>query len=68
MATRLRQRGDDQFAADRWQASQAARPRITDAQQAQDLADRMIAAIKADDKDTARTLALELKPLIGFLP
>lgn len=56
-----------QLEAQRFQTQYAARPAVTDAQRAQDLADRMIAAIKADDKTTARRLALELKPLLGEL-
>ncbi len=57
-----------QLEAQRFNASYAARPVITNAQKAQDLAQRMIAAIKADRKDEARALAIDLKPLIGFLP
>ena len=57
-----------QLEAQRFNASYAARPAVTNAQKAQNLADKMMAAIKADDKVTARALAIELKPLLGFLP
>lgn len=32
------------------------------------LHDAFVAAIKSDNKEEARRLAIELKPLIGFLP
>lgn len=51
----------------RHNASLAARPAVTDAQKAQDLAKSMLAAIDAGDRDEARRLGLALRPLLGFL-
>jgi hypothetical protein len=57
-----------QLEAQRFNASYAARPLVTPAQQAQDLAQRMIAAIKTGNLDDARAHALALRPLLGFMP
>lgn len=46
----------------------AARPTLTDEARAQSLAQAMLAAIKDGRNDQARALAIELKPLMGFLP
>lgn len=56
------------LAAERHSADYAARPVVTSEQKAQDIAQRFMAAIKADRRDEARALALELKPLLGLLP
>lgn len=58
----------NQLAAQRFQASYAGRPPVTNEQKAADLAQRMIDAIKAGALDEARGLALALKPMLGLLP
>lgn len=68
MATLLRTTGDNAMEAQRFNASYASRPSVTPEQMARDLAWRMTDAIKANDLDTARKIAIELKPLLGFLP
>jgi hypothetical protein len=68
MAILLRSHGDAQLEAQRFQASQAARPAVTQAQRAQDVFSQMRAAMDVGEMDTARALALELRPLLGFMP
>lgn len=57
-----------QLEAQRFNASYAARPAVTQEQKAQDLAQRMRDAIRANDLDAARAYAIELRPLLSFLP
>lgn len=57
-----------QLEAQRWQAQQASRPAVTPEAQAQDIARRMIDANNDGDLETARRLALELRPLLLWLP
>lgn len=58
----------DGLDAQRHNAAYAARPLVTNAQRAQDLAKAMLAALDAGDKETAKAHALALRPLLGFLP
>jgi hypothetical protein len=58
----------EQLDTDRRNAQDAARPLVSPADEARELAWRMMDAIKSDDKAEARRLALALKPLVGFLP
>lgn len=64
----LRKAGDAQLAAQRHTASYAARPVLTQAEQAQATYHAMKAAIVAGDMDTARVHAIALRPLLGFMP
>lgn len=57
-----------QLAAQRHNASHAARPMLTSEQKAQATYHAMRAAIDAGDVTTARALAIELRPLLGFMP
>jgi hypothetical protein len=55
------------LAADRHAAQMAARPQVSDKDQATQLFHCMKAAIADGRMERARELALELKPLLGFL-
>ena len=57
-----------QMESQRHAASYAARPELTQAQQAQAIYHAMKTAITAGELDTARGLALALRPLLGFMP
>lgn len=56
-----------QLEAQRFAASYGARPMVTNAQKAQDVFSQMRAAMDAGDVTTARALAIELRPLLGFM-
>ena len=56
-----------QLDAQRSAATYAARPQVTPAAAAQDMAKRMLAAIEDGRTDEARELAISLRPLLGFL-
>ena len=64
---RLRSYGDAQLEADRHNAEYAARPRVTDADRARELAWAMQDAIELGDMDAARDAARALRPLLGWL-
>ena len=67
MATQLRRHGDAQLEAQRWQASQAARPLIQTRDQAQVMAKDLVNALDAGDTTEARRIALALRPFLGLL-
>lgn len=52
----------------RYRYQSASRPAVTPEAQAQDIARRMIDANNDGDLETARRLALELRPLLLWLP
>ena len=56
-----------QHEAQRFSASQVGRPVLTLREQAQSLAQAMLAAKEAGELDRARALAIELKPLMSYL-
>lgn len=58
----------DQHASERTAAELNSRPALTLAEQAQSLAIAMLAAKDAGDVQRARELAIELRPLISYLP
>jgi hypothetical protein len=64
----IRKNIEAQMESHRFTAAQAARPNLTDEARAQSLAQAMLAAIKDGRDDQARALAIELRPLLSFLP
>ena len=58
---------NDSHAAERAQSELSARPMLSLREQAQSLAVAMLAAKDAGDVTKARTLAIELKPLLSYL-